>query len=254
MSRRLDKIPILMYHQIAEPIKGDLASERYCIPPRVFARHMLYLRLTGHTSVSIPQIARYFRGEGALPRRPVAITFDDGYLNTYTHAFPILRRYGFNATVYLVAGCIGKTNRWDEAEGFLTARLMNEDQIRDMDRKGIEFGVHTFSHPHLAKMPTHEVVREIKHSKGCLEEMIGKPMYSFSYPYGETSFSKKVRSIVISSGFLAACGTDPGCNAPDEDLFYLRRHFPKAYTNLRRFAALMGKMPCDYHTEADYWA
>lgn len=252
-SAALRRIPVLMYHQITVPVNGDRHSELYSIPPRVFAQQMWYLRLARYNPVTMTQIAAFYNGEGTLPNRPVAITFDDGYENVYTHAFPILRRYGFTATVYLVGELIGKTNRWDEREGITSARLMNVPQITEMDRSGVQFGAHTMNHPHLSNIPIDEAVHEIAYGKGYLEALLGKPVETFCYPYGPTSYNKRIRRIVIESGYRAACGCDPGCNTPDDDPYYLRRLFPKSFTDLRRFASLMRKMPRDFHAPEDYW-
>ena len=122
-------------------------------------------------------------GKG-LPDKPVIITFDDGYENLAEYAFPVLQRYGFSATVFVVTGNLGGSNAWDEVRGSATLRLLSADQITEWAAKGIEFGSHTRSHPDLRTLAIEDAQHEISGSKRDLEEVLGSPVASFAYPYG----------------------------------------------------------------------
>lgn len=224
-----------MYHQIVKPCKADKTSHLYCVPTGVFARQMLFLSLSGYHPVTMSALTECLYGERSLPSKPVVITFDDGYLNMYTSAAPILRLFGFPATVYLVADCVGEYNQWDTALGMKRSPLMNLVQIKTLLSRGIEFGAHTCTHPHLRLIPIDQASDEISGAKRKLESATGFPINTFCYPYGQrTAFDPAIREIVVNSGYRAACGTVGGYVDQDADRFYLKRLWPKCDISMRQ--------------------
>src|SRR5207237_239072 len=141
------KLPILVYHKIDRIPPGSRYPRQY-VTPEQFATHLAFLARHGYTSIGFPDYLAYRRGERRLPRRAIILTFDDGYRSTRTIALPLLRQYGFTATIFLVAAYVGQTNLWDEAE--MQEPLLDAGDIQDMQAKGIEFGSHTATHPALA--------------------------------------------------------------------------------------------------------
>ena len=232
------KIPILMYHGIARPLKSGLRT-CLCVPKWVFATQMWYLRFAGYTPINMAQLAACMRGDESFPDKPVVMTFDDGFENNYVNALPILRKYGFTATVYLVADRIGKTKNWSPDPRLKDPPIMTIEQIKEMAECGIDFGAHTFTHPHLTQIPPEQLVREVRDCKGYLEQLLGKPITTFCYPYGKTSYSEEIRQLVIDSGYQAACTTRSGCNYPDSDAFALKRLMPRSRTYIPKFAKLL---------------
>jgi peptidoglycan/xylan/chitin deacetylase (PgdA/CDA1 family) len=163
----------------------------------------------GYDIVDLARIVRRFRNGEKVSRRMVAITFDDGWLDNYELAFPIIERFVVPVTIFLVAGRIGK-------EGYIGWR-----EIREMKERGVEFGAHTVDHPRLTEIPVKQARKEIEDSKKMLEDGLGGKVALFCYPYGY--FNKLTRDLVEEAGFEGACCNSPGRGWPDGDRFALKR-------------------------------
>lgn len=138
---------------------------------------------------------------GYQPRR-VALTFDDAYESVYTLAYPIMKRFGFTGTVFVITGYVGRKNSWDVNLGFRRWGHMTWDQMRDMASKGFEFGSHTESHSDLTRLAPDVVRRELAASKAALEANLDRPCLYFSYPFGRTN--PPVKHLVEAAGYEAA--------------------------------------------------
>ncbi len=185
-------IPILMYHQLGVPDRKNRKKSQYT-PEKMFARQMKYLFEHGYQSISLRDLIDSAKQPTPAGDKRICITFDDGYESVYTHGFGILQKYNFTAVVFLVADCISKTCLWDkDTEPILTA-----EQIKEMAEAGIDFGSHSFSHRSLVELDTAELKKEVKGSKTVLEELLGKQIESFSYPYG--AFNETVKKMVQQS-------------------------------------------------------
>jgi peptidoglycan/xylan/chitin deacetylase (PgdA/CDA1 family) len=156
-----------------------------------------------------------------FPKQSVVLTFDDGYQSLYTEVFPILQKYGFSATVFLVAGFCSKDNRWPGQPSIVPRmRLLTWEQIDEMARFGVEFGSHTFHHPRLDHLPASALYDEIVLPKIVLENHLGRPVTVFAYPYGR--YTDWVKDMV-SSSYEAACSTQLGLVKPSSDRYELER-------------------------------
>jgi peptidoglycan/xylan/chitin deacetylase (PgdA/CDA1 family)/SAM-dependent methyltransferase len=175
------RLPILMYHSVST--NGPSGLARYRVSPRAFEQQLQYLQDTGFRSVTLEQWRLAMEAKRPLPGRAVIITFDDGYRDFITDAWPLLAKYGFSATVFLVAGRVGQTNEWDEHHG-QEMPLLGWEEIRELQRSGIEFGSHSLSHRPLIGLPIEEVVREAARSKTILERNLNARIRSLAYPYG----------------------------------------------------------------------
>ncbi|RYG34324.1 polysaccharide deacetylase family protein, partial [bacterium] len=169
-------------------------------------------RILGFESVRIGDL-----GEEAMPKRPIGITFDDGYENFLGHALPVLQKNGLFGTVYLVADRFGGTNDWDEG----SERLLDEAQIAQCLAAGTEFGSHTCTHIDLKAASIKDAHREIEESRRKIGYTVQREVRTFCYPYGR--YDDRVRALVADSGYRTACSTQKGANGPDADLFGLRR-------------------------------
>lgn len=164
----------MMYHAF------DESRSIIAIPPAVFAWQMRWLHENGYQVIPLSRLVQYLRNADPLPARSVVITFDDGFETIYTYAFPVLVRYGLPATVFLVAGYCGRQNDWPNRP--LTVphlSLLSWTQIREMDRRGIEFGAHSLSHPRLDRLAPEKAAPEILDSKACIEDRLGHAVELF---------------------------------------------------------------------------
>jgi len=227
---RESTIPILLYHKIGDPPRGARGPGHY-VSPGLFRRHLSYLRRCGYQCVSLLDMTR---APSALPARPVVITFDDGYRCLHEHALSALVEHGFTATIFVVAGGVGRANYWEVTAGEVEEPMLGWEEIGEMQRAGLAFGSHTLNHPHLTALPTAEAKREITDSKKLLEDTLGEPCRSFAYPYGD--WNRAVRELVAEAGYEAACTTVRAAARPGDDPLALPRLNIRRYNVTPRFA------------------
>jgi peptidoglycan/xylan/chitin deacetylase (PgdA/CDA1 family)/glycosyltransferase involved in cell wall biosynthesis len=210
--------PILMYHAFGKP--GE-PSSRFVLPGHRFAQQMAWLKRLRFHVLSLEDYLSYRRTNRLPPARSVVVTVDDGYADNYSVAYPILLRYGFPATIFLVSGYVGDANRWDGAGPLSGRALLSWSQIREMLHGGVSFGAHTRAHPILTTVSPDRARLEIAGSSSELEQELGYPILLFSYPHGK--FDATTRSMVEQLGFSGACGVRTGMNTPATPEFELRR-------------------------------
>jgi peptidoglycan/xylan/chitin deacetylase (PgdA/CDA1 family) len=196
-------IPILMYHQIAE-VPEELDPHGLSVSPARFDEHMAYLAQAGYRCLPLPEAVQLFRGGGRAPAKSFVLTFDDGYLDFQTTAFPILAKYGFSATVFLVVGQLGEPSSWGEQDGARASRLLTPALVLDLARRGVVFGSHTVRHPRLSRLDDQEAFQEIRDSKHQLESLLGASVDFFAYPYSDKT--ERTEALVEQAGYAAACG------------------------------------------------
>ena len=201
-------IPILMYHQVdAEPPKGS-PMRGLVVAPRTFLRQMWALNALGYQGKSMGDLQPYLRGEKT--GKVFGITFDDGYENNLRCALPVLQRFGFTATCYVVADLVGQTNRWDIGRGVKPVTLMNAAELQAWLDAGQEVGSHTLSHANLAEIAPDDQVKEIVQSKAQLEALVQQPggIKHFCYPYG--GLNESAVATVRAAGYVSATTTVRG--------------------------------------------
>ena len=205
MGTKPEPLLVLVYHRVDEGPLGPVPS----VTTREFARQVDYLHRAGYQSITPSALHGHLREGRPLPGRAVLFTFDDGLANTYTNAWPILRAYGYVAAVFVVTGRIGRP-------GYLTAA-----QLRQLAAEGWEIGAHTVTHPHLPDFAPEKAWREIEGSRAALARLLGRPVESFAYPYGD--FDAATKALVKKAGFKIAFGTRIGVPKADGDLYSLER-------------------------------
>lgn len=193
-------IPLLNYHSI------DDSGSPISTSSEDFRGQMEYLKAQGYTAISLPRILEFY-AQGNIPSRTVGITFDDGYRNNYTYAFPILKGLGFTATIFLVTDFIGGKWKWGKEEGLPELNMLSWEEVREMGEEGLDFGAHTLSHPHLTDLTPEEARREVNLSKEVIQSQLNKRVEFFAYPYGD--FNSEVISLVKKAGYTGACTTYP---------------------------------------------
>ncbi len=224
-------VPELTYHKVAELPSGACVQCNY-VRPQAFVRQLRFLRAAGYQSISFAQYLAYRRGEGQLPRRPIVISFDDGYKSNFEVALPILHRFGFTATVFLVAGMLGGTNRWDPDD--VQEPLLNQDEVRLMEGAGTEFQSHTHTHQRLTTIPRAQALRELWESRLLLEDVVGAPVSVIAYPWGD--HDDAVCQLASDAGYRAGVSMRRRTNFDRTPLFELCRIGIDDQTTLARFA------------------
>jgi peptidoglycan/xylan/chitin deacetylase (PgdA/CDA1 family) len=194
-------IPILGYHRVVDEMPPHDRCW-LCMSRRQFERQMEWFARLGYRTLSLAEAGRRLLHEKRIPPRHFVITFDDGYLDTLTVAAPVLRRFGFTATMFVVTGLVGEQNTWDDHRECL-APLMNWEQIRQWRAMGFSVGSHTVSHPRLSQIPLCDVRNELVASRRTLEAQLGMPVQTLCYPYGD--WSEDVCRLVPDAGYAVAC-------------------------------------------------
>jgi peptidoglycan/xylan/chitin deacetylase (PgdA/CDA1 family) len=191
----------LMYHSISRP-EGD--NDALCTSPERFEAQMLYLKRHNLRGVSMKELLLAMSAGDA--RSLVGLTFDDAYEDFLSAALPTLERLSFSATVFVVAGMLGKENTWEHRGGpRRQSRLLEADGVREISERGMEVGSHTVTHPRLPGLDPKTLVREVSDSRQVLSEIVGAPVEGFSYPYGDLD-GPAVRA-ARRAGYLYAVGT-----------------------------------------------
>lgn len=239
-------LPILCYHHVGAPREVG-GHRRLWISPARFEAQMAYLSLAGYRCLTLRDALAYLRDGREAPPRTVVLTFDDGYHDFSQEAYPILSRFGFPATVFLVVQAVGGVSRWGEGP---EAPLMGWQEIRRLHQEGVEFGSHSLTHPRLIRIPLEAAEHELRGSRQILEEQVGAVVHSFAYPYGECG--PTLGRLVEEAGYRLACSTVRGnLHAPD-DRFRLKRVPVDEYTSLARFRRRLSPL-YDYTCRLRRW-
>ncbi len=217
-------IPILMYHKV-----GANAPTQWWVKTADFREQMTAFKKAGYRSVHLKDIYNHKKKKRNLPFHPVVVTFDDGYYNFLTEAFPALEEQGLTATMFIITGKTADTdtrrmdNSWDcESESRHRAEHLVWPEIIHLARQGIEIGSHTITHPNLARLEKSDLEKEIRESKTILEDKLGMPVETFCYPGGKRNGA--VIETVKNSGCKAAVIVYPGIeNSETMDMFNLKR-------------------------------
>jgi peptidoglycan/xylan/chitin deacetylase (PgdA/CDA1 family) len=228
-------LPILMYHRVAPEREGG--RSRFRVTPEAFEEQMRYLYENGYRTIDLDEW-----GAATLRRQPLAgnavlLTFDDGYLDFVAHAWPILKRFGFSATVFLVADAVGSTNLWDAAYGE-PVPLMGWEEILRLQGDRIAFGSHSATHPLLTSLTSERVVEEAVRSRLLLEERLGTPVRAFCYPYG--AYDPTVSHLIGGCGYLYGLGVHPGLCRLREPPLSMPRVEISGYDRLATFVTKLG--------------
>ena len=218
----MTKISILMYHQIGVFRRPKTHRATFCHVRR-FKAQMAYLKVFGYQVISLDEALRalYSESQGKCRRHYVVLTFDDGYKNFSDYAYPVLRRYNYPATVFLVSGLVGKRAKWLADDGRFAPDLLDADTILALQDSGITFGSHTMTHPRLTGLDSSTLEREIIESKSSLESLLGREISYFCYPSG--LYDQAVVEKVREAGYKAALTCDRGAATSRDDPLLLPR-------------------------------
>lgn len=198
-------IPILAYHSIGYRDDNPFVSVEN------FAKQLRYIKEKGYDVITLDELAEGIKNKKIFKRNKVVITFDDGFKDNFQSAYPVLKKFSFPATIFLITDYIGKEKEF-----------LNWDEVMAMSKNKISFGAHTKTHFYLGPGKDDEVVREeIVGSKKAIEKEAGLTVNNFSYPTG--GFNERVKEIVKEAGFKSACTTNRGFAKLNSDVYELKR-------------------------------
>jgi peptidoglycan/xylan/chitin deacetylase (PgdA/CDA1 family)/SAM-dependent methyltransferase len=207
------RVPILMYHSIADEGPAELAP--YRVTPAAFAEQLRFLRRHGFHSLGLAEWLAAITDGRPLPGRPVILTFDDGYKDFITTAWPALDRNGFSATVFVVTERVGKTADWD-SPGPKPLKLMSWADLKTLAAAGVEIGSHTASHKDLETASFEQCVAEGEQSRSRLREKLGLDVEILAFPWGRHDDASRealadcgYRACVTTWGPLSSLEDDP---------------------------------------------
>ena len=221
------KVPILMYHYIRiNPDPRDKLGFNLSVTPADFAAQMDWLQANGYHTVDFNDLRSYLLGHGSLPEKPIVLTFDDGYRDMYTTAFPILHAHHFKGVAYIVSGFLNSPAN------------VTSQQVIEMEDNGIQIASHTVSHVDLTRVSAAELQRQVVDSKLALEALLGHPVVDFCYPSGQVNDA--VVRVVQAAGYQTATTTQPGIVHSAGDRFLWTRVRVSGGEALARFASDLG--------------
>jgi peptidoglycan/xylan/chitin deacetylase (PgdA/CDA1 family) len=224
-----------MYHSIKNQVGTTHPYYETNTAPEIFTRHMDFLCGHGYSAVSLEEALQSLSAREDAANC-VVITFDDGFRDFYLAAYPILREFGFGATVFLATGLIN-----DQRLQWKGADLMTWAEVRELQTLGIRFGSHTVNHPELEKLDEKQIGREVGQSKQILEDKLGVPVKSFAYPYAfpehNSAFTKRLAEILENHGYENGVSTVIGRARSCDNPFFLPRLPVNSWDDLRLFQA-----------------
>jgi peptidoglycan/xylan/chitin deacetylase (PgdA/CDA1 family) len=223
-------VPVLMYHEISA---SPFGSARLAVPPANFADQLYYLSDHGFTSVTAGHLADAVAGRAQLPPNPVVLTFDDGFADFHETALPLLRKYGFTATLFMTTGWIrdGEPG-WARAPG----RMLCWTQLAEAAGAGIEIAAHSHRHPQLDQLAPRALHAELGPSRQVLEDGLSEPVPGLAYPYGYSN--SQVRDVARQAGYAYAYAVGNYRLGPQPDQFALPRLTVSRSTSLGRFGQI----------------
>jgi peptidoglycan/xylan/chitin deacetylase (PgdA/CDA1 family) len=204
------KIPIFIYHSVRPHIQGeDAEQEAYDITPELLESELKYLKNNGYTTISLDELELIVKGKDQGPEKPVILTFDDGWRNQYTYAFPLLKKYNDTATFYVFTNPIVNN----------LPHYFSWDELKEMDKAGMTIASHTLTHPYLSQLSLEALRKEVGVSKTILEANLGKSVKHFASPFGYTNMM--IQGIIKDAGYETARTTLKGVYHSKDDLYTL---------------------------------
>ncbi|MBN1341103.1 MAG: polysaccharide deacetylase family protein [Phycisphaerae bacterium] len=215
----LVRVPVLLYHMIIRP--GLPADPEMAVPQDRFSEQLTCLADAGCACISLDRLIRHVLHGEPVPPRSFAITFDDGFLDTYRLAWPVLQRRGMTATVFLVSDLMDKLSEWMRVEPSGPQLLMGCEHVREMHQAGIGFGSHGRRHVDLTCLDDDELADELCTSRQVISGLLREDVRVLAYPFGR--FNARVRSAAARMGYAAALSVRGGWNRRGTDPLALRR-------------------------------
>ncbi|TAL25055.1 MAG: hypothetical protein EPN94_06060 [Nitrospirae bacterium] len=226
-------VPVLMYHHIS-PHKKDMVT----VTPEVFEKQMEHLCKSGYKTLTLDELLSYINGDLIPEQRAVAVTFDDGWLDNYIYAFPVIEKYKIHASIFIITG---KTEKASENQAQIPFQvpthkesklmiekgreqrvLLNWELIKKMSATGlVAFYSHTKSHKKCSALPETELSEELRESKQALEKKLGKDCPYLCWPYGD--YNNVAVKVAKDAGYKALFTIEHGVVKKGDDPFAVKR-------------------------------
>ena len=209
-------VPILMYHNINDSYSPDNALVE--MSTAEFKEQMLSLIENGFQPITLYDYIKWQQGEKELPQKPVIITFDDGYLNNYTHAYPIIKELNIPVTIFVITSRMGMSNG-------VTYPHFTWEQAKEMEESGlVDIESHTNMHSDFHLTDKKNAIAELRMSKFLIKKYLNKDAKFLAYPYGYyTDFVKAEAEKAGYSACVKIQTLNPGVNRKGQDLYVLKR-------------------------------
>lgn len=210
-------IPVLMYHSIDYEKGNELR-----LPKEQFKEQMKYLKDNGYTTLTLNELYNFLEKNKPIPEKSIVITLDDGYVDNYTNAYPILKELGLNATVFVVTSNIDKDKR-----------TLTSKQIKEMDEAGIQIASHTYNHDKLDDLPYEKQLQTMKKSKDDLEKILNHKVDFIAYPYGK--WNEESIKAAKDAGYKMAFTTQGGWSNKQDGIYTLNRVYISSLKGIDNF-------------------
>lgn len=210
-------IPVLMYHSIMYEKDNELR-----IPKETFREQMKYLKDNGYTTLTLDELYDFLHNNKPVPKKSVVVTFDDGYADNYTNAYPVLKEFGQKATIFMITSVV------DKDSSYLTS-----SQLRELDANGIDIEGHTVNHDELIKLSYDMQLKTLKDSKGFLESCLNKRVKYMAYPFGK--YNDSTIKAADEAGYQMVFTTVGGWANKDNGIMKLNRVYISSKASMSDF-------------------
>ncbi|ACO84762.1 polysaccharide deacetylase family protein [Clostridium botulinum] len=210
-------VPVLMYHSIDYEKGNELR-----VPKEQFKEQMEYLKDNGYTTLTLNELYNFLKKNKPIPEKSIVITLDDGYVDNYTNAYPILKELGFNATVFVITSNIDKDKR-----------TLTSKQIKEMDEAGIQIASHTYNHDKLDDLSYEKQLQTMKKSKDDLEKILNHKVDFIAYPYGK--WNEESIKAAKDAGYKMAFTTQGGWSNKQDGIYTLNRVYISSLKGIDNF-------------------
>lgn len=209
-------IPVIMYHSIKYEKNNPVRLSK-----DIFESEMKYLKDNKYTTLTLDELYTFFQNNTPVPKKSVVLTFDDGYKDNFETAYPILKKYGFKATVFVITNCIG------------TGEYLTLPQLKELDKNGFDVESHTANHETLSELSYDKQYDTVSNSKEKLEKLLNKKVKYIAYPCGK--YNKNTINAVENAGYKLALTTDGRWSDKSDGIYTLDRVFISGFHNMDTF-------------------
>lgn len=213
-------VPVLYYHSVNENSENEVT-----ITPEMLEKQLDYINDNDYITITMSELYDYLINNQPIPKKSIVITFDDGYMNNYTEAFPLLKEKNMKATIF----CVGNS-----LDG---SYYLSKDAIKEMSDYGIDIESHTVNHLHLDTLNYDEQLSEMKNSKNILENITGKDVTAIAYPFGD--YNDDSIKAAKEAGYKFAFTTHLGLSDRNDDIYKLDRIYISSNYDMNTFKELL---------------